>query len=95
MSAHNANENMIGQFNNHTIWGTGSLNAGCGTYNFTVGNEVRNPVGVPTKTISSIATSAVASETGTAKVTGSSGTGIIRVSGALLGLVVGVFVWFM
>lgn len=58
---------------------------------------MRNPVGVPTTTISSIATS-VALETGKASVTGSSGasgTGIRKGSGYLLGVVAGVFVWFM
>jgi hypothetical protein len=55
---------------------------------------VRNPVGVPTTTISSIATG-VALETGKASVTGSSGpsaTGIRKGSGYLLGVVAGVLV---
>ena len=58
---------------------------------------MQNPVGVPTTTISSNGTG-VALETGKASVTGSGGasaTGIRMGSGYLLGVVAGIFVWFM
>ncbi|CZR60927.1 uncharacterized protein PAC_10823 [Phialocephala subalpina] len=32
------------QLPNATIWGTGSLDAGCGTYNFTIWNTALNPI---------------------------------------------------
>ncbi|KAE8453784.1 hypothetical protein EG329_009296 [Mollisiaceae sp. DMI_Dod_QoI] len=38
---------------NSTIWGTGSLDAGCGVYNYTIWNTAINPVtlGAPTTTL--------------------------------------------
>ncbi|KAE9377107.1 hypothetical protein N431DRAFT_480223 [Stipitochalara longipes BDJ] len=40
----------------HSIWGTGSLDAGCGTYNFTLWNTTSNPVGTVTRTIAATGT---------------------------------------
>jgi hypothetical protein len=42
--------------NNHSIWGTGSLDAGCGIYNFTVWNTTSNPVRGSTNTINPVLT---------------------------------------
>ena len=47
-----------GQFNSHSIFGTGSIDAGCGTYNFTVWNTTLNPVGTVTNTINTAAATA-------------------------------------
>jgi hypothetical protein len=51
-----ANQTLIGSMNNHSVWGTGSLDAGCGTYNFTIWNTTSNPVGTATNTIAATAT---------------------------------------
>jgi hypothetical protein len=42
--------------NDSPVWGTGSIDAGCGTYNFTVWNTTSNPVGTVTNTIAASAT---------------------------------------
>ncbi len=51
-----ANNTIIGSMNNHSVWGTGSLDAECGTYNFTVWNATLNPVGTVTNTFAASAT---------------------------------------
>lgn len=46
------NRDIIGQYNNKTIWGTAQIMTSCATYNYTIGN-VTSPFLTPNKTLAS------------------------------------------
>jgi hypothetical protein len=79
----------LGQFNNHTITGTGGVNVGCGEYNFTIeGSSSASTTVVPSP-----------SKTGKPQVgsssLGTSGASLVRLSGSMMVGVAGIFVCFL
>jgi len=64
-----------GKLSNDTVQGTGSIDAGCGVYNFTVWNMILNPVGSATTTIGGTTTLPTGTRTTTTSVSIGSTTG--------------------
>lgn len=98
MGIQNADGMDVGQWDSHKIWGTGSLETGCGTYNYSL-NWNRTSFAVSTSNTLSSTVSTSPSTTGKPNVgstaLGISGTEIVRVSGyAVVGMAFAVG-WFL
>ena len=76
--------------NNHTIYGSGSLDAGCGIYNFSIWD---NTTGTSTSTL------VVPSPTGKPAVgstaLGTSGAGVVKVSAGMLTGLATFVAWYL